>query len=127
MADHTGRYVGRQARAQASALQRGDDRVAHAARGHGRPAVLGDVRGARAVGDAAIDGLFDGGGFALEAQRMPQQQRDAEDRADGIGDALAGDVRRRAVDRLVQAALAVADAKPRATRPASSRAWRLRR
>jgi hypothetical protein len=64
--------------------------------------MLGDVRGACAVGDAAIDGLFDRAGFLFEAERMSQQQRDAQDGADGIGHSLARDVRRRTVDGLVE-------------------------
>ena len=53
----------------------------------------------------------------LEPERVAQQHRDAEDRADGIRDALAGDVGRGAVDRLVEPAPCRRRATPTASMP----------
>ena len=64
-------------------------------------------------GDDARHGALDDVGLAREPERVPEQHRRAEDRADRIRDALAGDVGRRAVDRLVETARSVAERRAR--------------
>ena len=56
---------------------------------------------------ARADGRLDRVGGIGPSERGPQQHRRREDRPDRVRDVAAGDVRRRAVDRLVQAELAV--------------------
>src|SRR5213082_1856282 len=79
-------------------VERGQDRVGRFAR---RRALLGEIGGQHALLDGDVDGALDGVRLVGEAQRMAQEHRDGEQRAVWIGDALAGDVGRRAVDRLV--------------------------
>ena len=94
-------------------------------RGHGaRAGLAAEIGRELAAFDDRIDGAFDRNRFGFEAERMAQQQRGAEDRAAGIGDALAGDVGRRAVDRLVQADASVAE---RSRRQQAQRAGQHRR
>src|SRR5882724_9440559 len=58
-----------------------------------------DVAGARAFGEDALDRAHDGLARVLVAEVL-EHHRAGPDLSDGIGDVLAGDVGRRAVDRL---------------------------
>ena len=87
------------------------------------PSAMSPVR--HPASSTRADGRLDGVGRIVAAEREPQQHRRGQDRADRVGPVLAGDVRRRAVDRLVQAERAVGGpARRRATRTAASRATR---
>ena len=74
---------------------RGADRLA-ARRGY--------VPGAVAFGQGLVYHQFKGGRFLGQTQGIAQHHGYAEDRGDGVGDVLAGDVRGCAVDRLVETA-----------------------
>ena len=104
-------------------------------RGEGRRAdhdqAIVRVRGVGQVGRPAAvverggDGGLDGRRGIVPAQRPAQQHGRREDRPDRVGQVLAGDVRRGAVDRLVQAEQAVRrPPRPRATPTAASRGSR---
>ena len=88
---------------------------------------------ARSAGSAPAsmardDGRFERARLGFELQRVAQQQRGAQDRGIGIGDAAAGDVRRGSMDGFEHsAARARRRAMPRAAVPWSRRASRLRR
>ncbi len=71
------------------------------------PAAMSGVRAPASI--ARIAAASSASASFVSSERVTQQHRDAEDRAVRIRDALAGDVRRGAVDRLVQAALRVAE------------------
>ncbi len=62
---------------------------------------MSGVRGADGIGEHALDRADDGCRGVGVAQ-MLEHERPGPDLADRIGDALAGDVGRRAVDRLEQ-------------------------
>jgi hypothetical protein len=85
-------------------LQPREDGVGHLVRGE-RPA---EVRGARAVRQRVPHGALHGARLALPAQRVAQQERRAEDRPYRVRHAAAGEVRGRAVDRLVETEAAAA-------------------
>src|SRR5690349_1319196 len=68
-----------------------------------------EVGGAEAFVEHAVDGALDRGGFVGEGERVAEQERGREDGADRVGQAAAGDVGGRAVDRLVQATAAIAE------------------
>jgi hypothetical protein len=80
----------------------------------------GDVGCSRTRSESGGHRGLDRRGLGLEPERMPQQERGAEDGAAGVGDATAGDVRRRAVD-WVRTGRA---ARRRARRTAAHRATR---
>ncbi len=86
-----------------------------------------NVRGARACSDGSGHGALHGSGFRAQAKRGSQQQRGAEDRSVGVGDSLARDVGRRAVDRLVEPARSRRPRRPTAASPAIRPASRPRR
>src|SRR6266480_3680907 len=67
-----------------------------------------DVFGAVAGVDDVLDGGFDGGGFAFEAEREAQQEGGGEDGGDGVGFVLSSDVGGGAVNGFVEAEEAVA-------------------
>lgn len=72
-------------------LQLGDDGIAH---------ILGagsslEVLGPDAVVEGGLDGGLDGIGLLGEVQRVAQHHGDRQDGADGVDDALAGDIGRR--------------------------------
>ena len=99
-------------------------RVAHLHGGHAR-------RRGRGCGRRFSSARLDRGeqlvGQVGAAQRPAQRHLEGQDRGQRIGDPLAGDVRRRAVDRLVEAGRARArPAPPRAACPASRSAGRPR-
>ena len=77
----------------------------------------GDVRRPQSGRERVADGRLDRRGLGLESERVPQQHRRAEDRAERIGDAAARDVGRRAVDRFVQADASSRRATPTAAGP----------
>src|SRR5450631_614999 len=54
----------------------------------------------RSGGDGLGYGRLQGARLGLQLQRIPQQQRSAQDRSIGIGDAAPGDVRSGSMDRL---------------------------
>ena len=68
---------------------------------------VGQVGRPPAVGERAADRRLDRRGRIGLPERGPQQHRRRQDRADRVRDVASGDVRRRAVDRLVQAELPV--------------------
>src|SRR5690606_28309531 len=86
-------------------LQAIKNRLCRLSRGKCLP-LRGEVGGEQAVVEGAGDGLLDGGSFGFQPQRVAQQHRRAEEGRVGIGDAFAGDVRGRAVDRLIDTDLA---------------------
>jgi len=65
-----------------------------------------DVGRAHTIVDRAVHGLLDGARLLLELEGMSQQQRDAQDRAVGIRNPLAGNIGRGAVNGLVDSARA---------------------
>uniref|UniRef100_A0A914Y8I1 Uncharacterized protein n=1 Tax=Panagrolaimus superbus TaxID=310955 RepID=A0A914Y8I1_9BILA len=78
----------------------------HRIRGGGgthRLALRGQIGSEHAIIQHGVHRRFHRGGFCFQPQRMAQQHRRAEDRRVRIGDALAGDVRGRTMDRLVDA------------------------
>jgi hypothetical protein len=86
-------------------------------------------RRARAAHERRRDGRLERARFGLEPQRIAQQHRGAQDRRVGIGDAAAGDIGRRAVDRLEQPAARLGAQRGRgqhAERPASIEASSVR-
>mmetsp|Transcript_59266 Transcript_59266/g.135933 ORF Transcript_59266/g.135933 Transcript_59266/m.135933 type:complete len:388 (-) Transcript_59266:89-1252(-) len=85
-----------------SALHRGDHRIAKlngADRGLARRC---HIARRAAADDCSVDRGFDGGGRRVLAKRIPQHHRGAQYLRRRVGDALAGDVGRRASRRLVQ-------------------------
>src|SRR5512133_2501572 len=72
-------------------------------------AVRHDVAGARSRIEGGAHRLLDRQRLFFEAERVLEHHGRRHDGGDGIGHALAGDVRRRAVDRLVEAVLARAE------------------
>ena len=56
--------------------------------------ISGDVCGPRTARDGSPDRRLDPQCLGFESERMPQQQRHAEQRAAGVGDTSTGDVRR---------------------------------
>src|SRR6266850_5774255 len=87
-----------------------DDRRAHLLRRAAPAARRFDVRRRPALRDDAANGALDNRRLGLEAEGVAQQHGDAEYGADRIRDAAAGDVRRRAVNWLVQSPAASRDA-----------------
>lgn len=73
-------------------LQLGNDGIAHIL-GAGSPL---EVLGPDAVVEGGLDGGLDGIGLLGQVQRVAQHHGDRQDGADGVDDALAGDVGRRA-------------------------------
>ena len=61
-----------------------------------------DVGGAQALGERGGDRLVDQVGFLAHVERIAQRHAERGDHGDRVGNALAGDVGRRAVHRLVQ-------------------------
>src|SRR3954447_24018152 len=84
------------------------DRLAHNRRSDARLARPGDVPGPEAAGENGGDGAIESVGPFAEFERVPQCHPEGCDHRDRIGDALAGDVGRRAVDRLVERLTAAA-------------------
>src|SRR5216683_1282383 len=85
-------------------LQRREHRVARLGGGDGLPAARRHVGRERATVEGRADRPLDGPRLRLQAERMAEHQRHAQDRPVRVRDAPAGDVRRRAVDGLVEAA-----------------------
>ena len=83
-----------------------DDGVAHLARADGAAAVLLDVGGAQALIEHLRDRPLDPVGRVAEIEGIAQAHGEARDGGDRVGHALAGDVGRRAMHRLVQRAAA---------------------
>src|SRR5690625_2271242 len=82
--------------------ERLDDRVAHF-RGRCRfAALLGKVGGADACIQHVVDGAFQQVGIRAEIEGVAERHCKAEDAGAGVGEALAGDVRGAAMDRLVK-------------------------
>src|SRR5687767_6995717 len=78
------RVVRRRSTARTLSVQRAEDRVSHLAGAEAVTALVDEVRGAGAALDDRVHRGFHRGRFGLEAERMPQQQRSAQDGADGI-------------------------------------------
>ena len=96
----------RASRGELAGVQARDDRPVASPisrRGNRARAGRGNVRRAKAGLQHIEHCLLHGARFCLERQGVPQQHGHAENGPAGIGDALSGDVRRRAVDRFVQA------------------------
>src|SRR5690606_14343597 len=89
-----------------------DDLAGHRAGGQAAT-VAGQVGGERARFQRRRHRPLHADRLRLQPQRVAQQQGRAEDRADRVGDALAGDVGGRAVDRLVQSRRAFAQRRGR--------------
>ncbi len=66
--------------------------------------LTGNVGAAETRVEDGRDGILDRLRRGLELERVPDQERRGQDRRERVGFVLAGDVGRRAVDRLVQAA-----------------------
>src|SRR4051795_10474986 len=64
--------------------------------------VAAEVRRAQASGEGAVHGRFYGRGLVLATQAKAQHHRHGAEHRERIGPSGAGDVRRRAVDRLEQ-------------------------
>src|SRR5271168_3200960 len=79
-----------------------EKRIAHFCRAEMRPAGGGDVRGAAGIGEDVFHGLLDQGCVFLHVEGVAQQHGEAEDLGQRVGDAFARDVRRAAVNRLVE-------------------------
>jgi hypothetical protein len=88
-------------RPRGAGCDRRDDGVAHLRRAHARRARLCDVAGAVAVGQHLADGRLDAVGVGSLRERVAQHHAHRQNRRDRVGEVLAGDVRRRAVHRLV--------------------------
>src|SRR3954452_19175092 len=90
------------------AVQLLQDGVAHAGGADAGRAVLYDVGGAEAGVEGGADGALDEVGGVGEVEGLAEQHGEAEDAGERVGEALAGDVGRRAVDGLVEALAAAA-------------------
>src|SRR6516165_5818624 len=85
-------------------VERLDDGLSHLARAHSAAAILRDVGGAQALVEHRGDGALDAVGNVAKIEGIAQAHSEARDGGDGVGDAFAGDIRCRAVHRLVQSA-----------------------
>src|SRR3972149_5544895 len=89
--------------ALADLFKRDHHLVAHFGGAHRSFVVSGDIAGTVAALQGQGDGLFHSAGLAFEAARVAKEQGGAQDSAERVCLILTGDVRGRAMDRLVQA------------------------
>ena len=97
------------------------DRLAHFRSGDGGCAVGGKVSRAQADGERVRHGAFHRVRLGGKSEGMAQHHRGRKNRREGVRDSLAGDVRRTAVDWLVEAAPRRAQRRPSATSRSSAR------
>lgn len=85
-------------------LQIGENGVSHFAAAYEAAAVGHHVAGAQPGVEGFVDGAFDGVGFGGHVEAVAAHHGGGEDRADGVGLVLPGDIGGGAMDRLVEAA-----------------------
>lgn len=91
-------------------LQVAQNCIGHLVGAEDGQACLREVGGAGAVVQCLFDRFVDGVGFGGQVERIFEHHRRREDGRDGVGNVLAGDGRRGAVDGLVESARRVVDA-----------------